>query len=78
MGYRRNERYDGNFIADLISEDKIEGILSWARDHTDVDFDTSFVEDMDDRLEEYGELTEGQDEALSNIIRSFRIPEEYF
>ena len=52
-------------------EEKCELILEWAMDHSN--FDTAFVEDMLDKLQEGDELTEGQSNALHNIIERFGI-----
>lgn len=53
-------------------EDKILAILNWAEEEGD-DFDNEFVLEMQDKLEEFGELTEKQEEALDRIISGFRI-----
>jgi uncharacterized coiled-coil protein SlyX len=52
-------------------EDKIELILEWAQYHPN--FDTDYVEDLQQQLAEGQELTERQSEALDNIIERFRI-----
>jgi len=52
-------------------EDKIDGILDWADDKSD--FDEDFVLSVQERFEKRGSITEGQDEALDNIIVKFGI-----
>lgn len=51
--------------------EKIEMILAWAEDHPE--FDTNFVEDMEDKLDEHGSLTERQSESLDHIISRWKI-----
>jgi len=65
------------WIDDLISDDKVEGILSWAKEEGG-EFDTEFVEELGDRLESGADLSMGQEQALDNIIKQWRIPEDYF
>jgi DNA polymerase III epsilon subunit-like protein len=45
---------------------KLERILAWADDHPD--FDTTFVESVLEKLEDYGTLTEAQQNAIDRII----------
>lgn len=51
----------------------IEGILNWSREEENEYFDSSFVEDLQCKLEEFGELTPKQEKALENIIVKFDI-----
>lgn len=53
------------------SEEKIELILNWAKAHPR--FDVSYVWSVKDGLEKWGKLTPAQDQALSNIIRKWKI-----
>ena len=52
-------------------EEKIQMILDWA--DTQKSFDTTFVEELSDKLGEWGELTDGQSAALDNIIEKWHI-----
>jgi hypothetical protein len=54
-------------------EDKIAAIKNWAEDDKNHWFDTTFVEAMEDALEQYGELTERQADALDSIIDKNKI-----
>lgn len=54
-------------------EDKIDAIKNWADDDNNHWFDTSFVDSLADYLEEHGELTERQEDALDSIIEKNRI-----
>ncbi len=49
----------------------IEQILEWATENDD--FDTSFVEDLNDKLERGMTLTDSQITALENIITRWNI-----
>lgn len=51
--------------------EKIDAILNWARSKPN--FDTEFVESVENQLNERGDLTSAQEEALDNIIEKFRI-----
>jgi hypothetical protein len=53
-------------------EEKIEMVLEWA-DNENPDFDTEFIESLQEQYEEKGWLSEKQEEALDNIINKFRI-----
>ena len=53
------------------AEQMIAIIFAWAEDHPE--FDISFVEDLDVKLSEYGELTDAQIAALENIIEKWHI-----
>lgn len=52
-------------------EEKIKLIMDWAADNDS--FDSSFVEDMLNRIEKGGSLTEKQSQALDNIIDKWQI-----
>lgn len=71
------KEYDTKFLDGLDSGDKIYGIQRWAAEEC-TKFDTDFVDELEEKLEEYGELTVGQDEALDRIISSWRISVKYF
>ena len=49
----------------------VEAVLDWAQDQ--VDFNTEFLESLQERLENGRELTERQREALDNIIEKWGI-----
>lgn len=53
------------------SEEKIKMILTWADDHPK--FDRFFVEEMEEKLDQFGGLTENQTEALDHIIDKWGI-----
>lgn len=55
-------------------EAKLELILTWA-DESGIDFDTTFVVDLQNKFHKYGNLTERQEKALDNIIERWRIEE---
>jgi hypothetical protein len=50
---------------------ELEAILLWAEDHTD--FDTGFIEDLWEKHDKFGGLTEGQKEAVENIMAKWEI-----
>lgn len=52
-------------------EEKVEMILAWAEDHSE--FDPKFVEEMQEKLDEYGHLTDRQSESLNKIIERFNV-----
>lgn len=54
--------------------EKIDMVLEWA-DSEDAprDFDTSFVESLQEQFEDRGWLSDRQEEALDNIINKFGI-----
>lgn len=52
--------------------EKIDAILDWAEEHPE--FDTDFVESLASQLEDKGELSENQEDALDNIIEKWHIP----
>lgn len=54
-------------------EEAIDLVLRWAE--TEPDFDTSFVDSLDEFIERRGMLTEGQRSALDNIIEKWGIEE---
>lgn len=51
------------------AQELIDRILLWANDVPN--FDTTFVEMMQDSLDEYGHLTDAQFVALENIIEKW-------
>lgn len=55
----------------MVTEEKIDMILEWADEHPE--FDAEFVEDLQDKFETYGRLTENQEAALDNIIEKWGI-----
>jgi len=59
-------------------EDKIAAIKTWAEDDGNRWFNTEFVEKMEDALEERGELTESQSDALDIIIARNHIDVEKY
>jgi len=56
----------------MTDDELIYVIQSWAKEHNH--FDTTFVDKMEKKLGEFGYLTEGQQSALNNIIKRYRIP----
>ncbi len=52
-------------------EEKIDLILRWSIDNPD--FNTLFIEDLKEKYDEYGDLTEFQENAIDNIIIKWRI-----
>lgn len=50
---------------------KLEAIMTWAEDKPD--FDTSFVESMQERYESTRGLTSNMEQAIDNIIDQWRI-----
>jgi hypothetical protein len=55
------------------ASDAIEAILNWANEEGNEDFDTFFVSDLQEKLDEYGELTANQEIALENICNRWNI-----
>jgi hypothetical protein len=55
----------------MSDEEKIEMILAWSEDHPE--FDRNFVEDMEEKLDQFGSLTERQSESLDHIIARWKI-----
>lgn len=55
----------------MSDEEKIEMVLEWAEDHPN--FDTTFIESLQEALQQYDELTPAQSKGLDNIIYRFRI-----
>ena len=53
-------------------EDKVHAILEWAHE-TQTDFDTELAENCRDTLESGRDLSTGQERAIDNIIRGFKI-----
>lgn len=58
----------------MSDEEKIEMVLEWAEDHPN--FDTTFIESLQEALQQYDELTPAQSRGLDNIIYRFRIQEK--
>lgn len=56
----------------MTDEEMIYIIQHWAKDN--LHFETDFVDQMEEKLAEYGSLTMGQSGALTNIIERYRIP----
>ena len=54
----------------------IEQSRAYADDHES--FDRSFIDSLDERLAEYGELTSCQYDALTNIYDKFRINKWFY
>jgi hypothetical protein len=50
----------------------VDAVLEWA-DTTNRDFDTSFMVDMQDRLEKCQSLSNIQEEAIDNVIHKHEI-----
>lgn len=69
-------RYNSSFLEGVHVEDKIQGIQEWATENDN--FDTTFVDDLERKLEEYGSLSVGQEDALDSIIRQWKIPSKHF
>ena len=61
-------------LEEITQLEKIEIILDYFGDRPDITFDTSFVEDLQEKLNYYGSLTENQELALDNIIEGWEIP----
>jgi hypothetical protein len=69
MSYKWLDQYD--------AEDKIEAILEWHREESK-DFDPSFVLDLQEKIEDGRDLSEGQEKALDNIIKKWKVDLDYF
>lgn len=54
-------------------QEMIDIVMEYGAGHSN--FDTSFAESLQEKLDEYGSLTEGQRTALDNIIEKFRMCE---
>ena len=57
------------------AQDMITAIINWAESENP-DFDTNFVESVQAKLSEHGELTPGQVDGLERIVKGFRIDVE--
>lgn len=55
------------------SQEKITLIIDWVQDNPEAGFDTTYVYDLQDKLDKYGALTKNQDIALDNIIARFEM-----
>ena len=53
-------------------EEKVAAIIDWAEETQD-DFDLKMVRNCEGILDDGGALTEGQEEAIDNIISGWRI-----
>lgn len=58
-------------IKDLSNEELINICLDFADENDD--FDISFVKKMEECIDEYGDLTEGQRKALENIVETWNM-----
>ena len=56
---------------ELVAQEKIDLIKSWAEEHPD--FDTTFVDSIQEKLHKNHYLTPGQFTALDNIIERWRM-----
>lgn len=54
-------------------QEKITLILNWAEENPGKGFDTMFVVDLQEKLDEWGELKPAQEDALDNIISRWGI-----
>lgn len=57
----------------LPSNEKIDLVLDWFGDRPDINFDTTFVENLRESFFRTRQLTERQEAALDNIIDSWHI-----
>lgn len=76
--FQRNEHFNKNYNKNYekSSQQKINAVIRWARSRKW--FDTEFVESLQEKLDEYGELTSAQEEGLDNIIKKFKIKLEAY
>lgn len=51
-------------------EELFDIIDQWTSEHPESSFDASFVEDLREKYDKYGDLTIGQRDALERIIDS--------
>lgn len=54
-------------------QEKITLIIDYFLNHKDKKFDTTYVYDLQEKLDEYGALTKAQERALENIITRWGI-----
>lgn len=57
---------------------KIAGIRDWIYEEAPESFDDSFFQDIAEKYEGFGYLTEKQEKALDNIINRFKVDRSYF
>lgn len=55
----------------MSDQEKIDMVLEWAESHSN--FDTTFIENINEFLSRVGRLTDSQTDALDNIIERFHI-----
>ena len=66
----------GGVMNEYIS--RCKGIIEWANDkQDDIDFDTMFVEDVMEKTEKYGSITDGQKGAIDKIWDKFHIERHF-
>ncbi len=54
-------------------QEKITLILDWHTENKHLNFDPSFVTDLQEKLDEFGKLTPAQEKALDRIIQRWEI-----
>lgn len=58
-------------MSNFTYDQKIAAILEWAEDNEE--FDTDFIESVQQKAAKFGGLTKGQQDAIDSIIEKFRI-----
>jgi len=54
-------------------QEKITKIIDWTIENPDYNFNASFIYSCQEALDEFGKLTERQEQALDNIIKTWII-----
>ena len=58
--------------------DVINAIFQWSKEDDNSEFDTSFIESLSEKLDQFGELTPRQEQALTNIVEKWEIDVEQY
>ena len=55
------------------TQEKITAIIDWSLENRDKRFNSIFVYDLQEKLDEFGKLTRAQERSLDNIIEKWGI-----
>lgn len=56
-----------------MTHEKIQLIQEWLHSHSTVKFDKEFLDNVESYYDEHGYLTFGQEKALDNIIKGYKM-----
>ena len=57
----------------MTTQEKITAIIDWSLENRDKRFNSTFVYDLQEKLDEFGKLTRAQERSLDNIIEKWGI-----